>query len=80
LRDVSFSYAGDGQSAVEHINLTVDAGKMTAVVGTSGAGKSTLADLIMGLIEPQEGAVLIDDVPLDAERLDAWRGCIGYVA
>jgi ATP-binding cassette subfamily C protein len=80
LRDVSFSYAGEGQSAVEHINLTVDAGKMTAVVGTSGAGKSTLADLIMGLIEPQEGAVLIDDVPLDAERLDAWRGCIGYVA
>ena len=80
LRDVSFSYAADGQSAVEHVNLTVDAGKMTAVVGTSGAGKSTLADLIMGLIEPQEGAVLIDDVPLDAERLHAWRGCIGYVA
>jgi ATP-binding cassette subfamily C protein len=80
LRDVSFSYAAEGQSAVEHINLTVDAGKMTAIVGTSGAGKSTLADLIMGLIEPQEGAVLIDDVPLDAERLDAWRGCIGYVA
>jgi ATP-binding cassette subfamily C protein len=80
LRDVSFSYAADGQSAVEHVNLTVDAGKMTAVVGTSGAGKSTLADLIMGLIEPQKGAVLIDGVPLEAEQLDAWRGCIGYVA
>jgi ATP-binding cassette, subfamily C, bacterial len=78
LRDVSFSY--DGQSAVEHVNLKVDAGKMTAVVGTSGAGKSTLADLIMGLIEPQEGAVFIDDAPLDAERLHAWRECIGYVA
>jgi len=80
LRDVSFSYAADSQSAVAHVNLTVDAGKMTAVVGTSGAGKSTLADLIMGLIAPQEGAVLIDDVPLDAERLHAWRECIGYVA
>jgi ATP-binding cassette subfamily C protein len=80
LRDVSLSYAAEGQSAVEHVTLKVDAGKMTAIVGTSGAGKSTLADLIMGLIEPQEGAVLIDDVPLDAERLHAWRGCIGYVA
>jgi len=79
LRDVSFSYTA-GQSAIEHVNLKVDAGKITAVVGTSGAGKSTLADLIMGLIEPQEGAVLIDDVPLDVERLRAWRGCIGYVA
>jgi ATP-binding cassette subfamily C protein len=80
LRDVSFSYAADRQSAVEHVSLTVDAGKMTAVVGTSGAGKSTLADLIMGLIEPQEGAVLIDGMPLDAERLHAWRERIGYVA
>ena len=80
LRDVSFSYAADSQSGVQHANLKVDAGKMTAIVGSSGAGKSTLADLIMGLIEPQEGAVLIDDVPLDAERLHAWRECIGYVA
>ena len=80
FRDVSFSYAADGQSTVEHINLKIDAGQMTAIVGTSGAGKSTLADLIIGLIEPHEGAVLIDGVPLDAERLHAWRGCIGYVA
>ena len=35
---------------------------------------------IMGLIEPHDGAVLIDDVPFDAERLLAWRACVGYVA
>jgi ATP-binding cassette subfamily C protein len=80
FRNASFSYAGDGQSAVEHVNLKVDAGKMTAVVGTSGAGKSTLADLLMGLIVPQKGEVLIDGLPLDAERLEAWRSRIGYVA
>ena len=40
LRNVSFSYAADSQSAVEHVNLKVDAGKMTAIVGTSGAGKA----------------------------------------
>lgn len=80
FRNASFSYADDGQSAVEHVNLNVDAGKMTAVVGTSGAGKSTLADLLMGLIQPREGAVLIDGRPLDAERLEAWRSRIGYVA
>jgi len=79
LRDVSFSYAADGQSAVKDVNLKIDAGEMTAIVGTSGAGKSTIADLLIGLIEPQEGAVLIDGVPLDAERLHAWRACIGYV-
>jgi ATP-binding cassette subfamily C protein len=76
----SFSYAADGQSDVEHVNLKVDAGKMTAVVGTSGAGKSTLADLLIGLIGPQKGEVLIDGIPLDAQRLEAWRSRIGYVA
>jgi ATP-binding cassette subfamily C protein len=80
FQDVSFSYAADGQSTVEHVNLKIDAGQMTAIVGTSGAGKSTLADLIMGLIEPREGAVLIDGMPLAAELLQAWRECIGYVA
>jgi ABC-type bacteriocin/lantibiotic exporter with double-glycine peptidase domain len=72
----SFSYAADGQSAVEHVNLKVDAGKMTAVVGTSGAGKSTLTDLLIGLIGPQKGEVLIDGIPLDAQRLEAWRSRI----
>jgi len=80
FRNASFSYAADGESAVEDVNLEVDAGKMTAVVGTSGAGKSTLADLLMGLIEPQKGAVIIDGLPLDADRLEAWRSQIGYVA
>jgi ATP-binding cassette subfamily C protein len=80
LRNVSFSYGADDQSAVEHVNLKVQAGKMTAVVGTSGAGKSTLADLMMGLIEPQKGEVLVDGLALTAERLDAWRNQIGYVA
>lgn len=80
LRDASFSYDDDGKSAVEHINLKVDVGEMTAIVGTSGAGKSTLADLMMGLIEPQKGEILIDGLPLNAERLEAWRSRIGYVA
>jgi ABC-type bacteriocin/lantibiotic exporter with double-glycine peptidase domain len=40
LRNVSFSYAADSRSAVEHVNLKVDAEKMTAIVGTSGAGKA----------------------------------------
>jgi ATP-binding cassette subfamily C protein len=80
FRNASFSYAADDQSAVEHVNLKADAGKMTAVVGTSGAGKSTLADLMMGLIEPQKGEILVDGFALTVERLEAWRNQIGYVA
>jgi ATP-binding cassette subfamily C protein len=52
---------------------------MTAIVGPSGAGKSTLADLMMGLLAPDEGVVLIDALPLSGKHLHAWRRSVGYV-
>jgi ATP-binding cassette, subfamily C, bacterial len=59
--------------------LTIPAGKTTAIVGPSGAGKSTIADLVMGLIQPDEGRVLVDERPLRPEQRRAWRSKIGYV-
>ena len=77
---VSFSYNKDkGSCALCDVDLDVPARRMTAVVGPSGAGKSTLADLIMGLISPDNGTVLIDGVPLAGELLHVWRQSIGYV-
>jgi ATP-binding cassette subfamily C protein len=81
LEQVSFSYEGPGGALqLRDINLAIPAGKSTAVVGPSGAGKSTIADLITGLIQPQHGRVLIDELPLTPERLRSWRNQIGYVA
>ena len=65
--------------AVNGIDLRIPGRRMTAVVGPSGAGKSTLADLMMGLLVPDEGRILIDDLPLSGERLHAWRRSVGYV-
>ena len=53
---------------------------MTAIVGPSGAGKSTMADLILGLLSPEQGEVRIDDRPLAGERLHRWRRSVGYVS
>jgi ATP-binding cassette subfamily C protein len=81
FRDVSFSYDGEGKApAIRDLNLDVRAGETTAIVGPSGAGKSTIADLVMGLIVPDQGHVLVDGMPLGAERLQSWRDQIGYVA
>lgn len=77
IEGVSFSY-GNHQVLV-NLDLTIRAGKTTAIVGPSGAGKSTLADLIIGLIRPDEGQVLIDGVSLSSERVRGWRDQIGYV-
>ncbi len=80
LAKVSFSYTNSpGASHITGVNMRVLAGRTTAIVGPSGSGKSTVADLILGLISPQTGEVLIDDVPLASEQLGSWRSQIGYV-
>ena len=66
--------------ALRDTTLNIGAGITTAVVGPSGAGKSTLADLVLGLLFPQEGRVEIDGVELTSERAGAWRQRVGYVA
>lgn len=78
--NVSFRYLEDQGNALNNINLFIPIGKMTAIVGRSGAGKSTLIDLLMGLMEPQEGKVTVDGEALTGERLQTWRNSIGYVS
>ena len=75
---VSFSYAGNSP-VIKDLDITIRAGKTTAIVGPSGAGKTTIADLLMGLIVPNEGRILIDEKEFGPERMRAWREQIGYV-
>ena len=77
---VSFGYVGpQGNVALQGVDLEVRAGRTTAIVGPSGGGKSTVADLAVGLLTPDMGRVLVDDVPLEGGRIVAWRRRIGYV-
>lgn len=78
LEGVSFRYPGSDQLALDGISLDIPFGTTVAFVGESGSGKSTIVDLILGLIEPTEGKVLVDDVPL-ADMRHAWRERVAYV-
>ena len=77
LHEVDFAY--DGPPVLRDASLVLPAGALTAIIGPSGAGKTTVADLVIGLIHPQAGAVLIDGVPLPAHDARRWRALIGYV-
>ena len=77
LNNVSFGY--EKISVLQNASLTVPAGSFTAIMGLSGAGKTTIADLIIGLLRPQQGEILIDNVPLEQVDLRQWRRMIGYV-
>jgi ATP-binding cassette subfamily C protein len=75
---VSFSY-DKNSPVIKDLDLTIKAGQTTAIVGPSGAGKTTVADLLMGLIVPNQGSILIDEKSFGPERMRAWREQIGYV-
>ena len=65
--------------ALAPVDLVLAPGDWVALLGPSGAGKTTLLDIVSGLIEPSGGRMTVDDEPLDAARLAAWRAGISYV-
>ena len=55
-------------------------GKTTAIVGPSGSGKSTIVQLMERFYDPNEGEILIDDVPIKELNLRSYRKQVGYVS
>jgi len=79
FENVSFGFAGR-QCLFDGLNLTVEKGKVTAIVGPSGVGKTTLINLILGLYEPTGGRILIDGVSFEEFKLETWLRRIGFVS
>jgi ATP-binding cassette subfamily C protein len=73
------SYAYDHDWILKNSDIEFPVGSFTAIVGVSGVGKTTVVDLVTGLLRPQKGEILIDDVPMAEIDLQHWRRMIGYV-
>ena len=79
LRDVWFRYADDAPWALRGVNLTIPAGRATALVGRHGAGKSTVVKLLCRFYDPTRGAVLWDGIDLRELPVEELRRRIGAV-
>ena len=77
--NVSYTYPGGSQPALEGINATIPAGKTTAIIGPSGAGKSTLINLLLRFQEPGAGCITIDGNPIHDIPLEEWHRQISWV-
>jgi ATP-binding cassette, subfamily C, bacterial len=79
FKNVSYSY--DGRSDVlSSIKFDIKNGEFVGIVGESGGGKTTIVDLILGLLDPTEGRIVVDDLDLSELKRLAWRQQIGYVS
>jgi len=79
IQDVSFAYPSRDRRALSDISFEIPSGCAVALVGETGSGKSTLADLLMGLLEPDEGRVCVDGVPLTGNERRRWQRSIAHV-
>ncbi|MDO9490249.1 MAG: ATP-binding cassette domain-containing protein, partial [Sphingomonadaceae bacterium] len=79
FRNVIFRYPGSTQRALDDVSFTVAAGERVAILGRVGSGKSTIARLILGLYQPTEGAVFIDETDVRQIHPDDLRHHVGAV-
>ncbi len=78
-KNVSFYYREAEKLILANINLTIEKGKIVALVGASGAGKSTIADLLPRFYDVTEGSIQIDGVDIRDMRLHDLRSLMGIV-
>src|SRR5262249_26677546 len=79
FENVGFCYEGADRWAIRHLNLTIAAGEVLALVGENGAGKTTIVKLLARLYDPTEGRILLDGRDLRDYDLDQLRNRVGVV-
>lgn len=78
IENIVWKYDNTDQNVLEGLSLEIYKGQSIAFIGSSGAGKTTLADIILGLLPPQEGTVKVDGKSIYTIP-NEWSRMIGYV-
>lgn len=78
IRNLSYQYPESTEQALQHVSIIIPKGQAVAFVGSSGAGKTTLVDVILGLLEPDEGEIMVDGTNIKG-NISAWQRNIGYI-
>lgn len=78
IKNISYTYR-DGQKALRNINLKINKNETIAIVGANGAGKSTLIKLLVGILKPEYGEIVIDDLKINKSNLKEIRKRVGVI-
>jgi ABC-type bacteriocin/lantibiotic exporter with double-glycine peptidase domain len=79
LKNIKFKYTNDGPIILKGIDLEIIKGMKVGFIGETGSGKSTILDIIMGLLEPTEGYMQIDNQIINLETQNSWQKHIAHV-
>ena len=79
LNNISFDYPNSQKIALKNVNLSIPAFSKVGLVGATGSGKTTISDLILGLLDPKQGALIVDGNTITNNNKRFWQKSIGYV-
>jgi ABC-type multidrug transport system fused ATPase/permease subunit len=69
----------NSELVLKNVSFTIEAGEKVALLGPSGAGKTTVIRLLQRYMDPDQGAILIDDRDLRGHRLASWTEALAYI-
>ncbi len=78
LQNITYKYPNTDVLIFDHADMTIPIGNAVGIVGTSGAGKTTIVDILLGLLQLENGRILADGVEV-REHYDSWLKNIGYI-
>ena len=79
LKDVNYSYPNVSRTALKNISIKIPVKTTVGLVGETGSGKTTLVDIILGLLEAQQGTLEVDEKIITTQNVRSWQRSIGYV-
>jgi ATP-binding cassette, subfamily B, bacterial PglK len=80
IENVTFKYEAKDKPVLNGLHMDIPINSTVGIVGPSGSGKSTLIDILLGLIQPHEGHLKIDNIIIDNKNRRSWQNRIGFVA
>lgn len=80
FKNLKFKYEKSNTYILDNFNFTINSGEKIAIIGESGSGKSTLVKTLTGILSPEEGEILIDDIDINTYDNKWIKSKIGYVA
>jgi len=79
ISGVSFNYPGTNKKSLDNVNIFINAYSKIGIVGTTGSGKTTIVDIILGLLNSENGTLKVDDVVINSKNKRSWQRSLGYV-
>lgn len=79
LKNINFNYPNSSRTALKNIHFSINAKTSFGIIGATGSGKTTVVDIILGLLEAQQGMLEVDGKEINKFNSKDWQRSIGYV-